>query len=66
MDVWMVDETAGNGRMTPLKALKYNAIMALCLGGLAFILWLYDFPSKNPAVSMLYMSMYQLVNKYMG
>ena len=54
LNMWVWDATENNGKYTKYEALGQLLIMFGLLGGLYFLSYLYDAPSRNPAVPKEY------------
>ncbi len=48
--MWMYDEIENNGKYTRWQALGQLMVMFSFIGGVYFLSYLYDAPSRNPAV----------------
>lgn len=53
LNMWMYDEIENNGKYTRWQALGQLMVMFSFIGGVYFLSYLYDAPSRNPAVRRL-------------
>ena len=50
LSVWMYDEVEANGKYTVWQTLGHLSLALSLLGGVIYLSYLYDAPSRDPAV----------------